>query len=213
MKQRKTKAQRRRERIKRILEASVTVLMWAVVAFLMVKTFAEESHISGSEYRAQIAKYAPTQATAETDVEQVEEQPVEATEEEPAEDKPLYTSEELEYLALVIYQEAGADYCSDETRLMVGTVVMNRVADPRFPDSIRGVLTQEGQYGRLHWTGLVWADRASLAVEAHAAERAYKCAEKILSGYRSFGSDVIWQAEFVQGSEIVAYQDGIYFCR
>ena len=71
MKQRKTKAQRRRERIKRILEASVTVLMLAVVAALMVKTFAEESHISGSEYRAQIAKYAPTQATVEPNAERV----------------------------------------------------------------------------------------------------------------------------------------------
>lgn len=80
MKQRKTKAQRRRERIKRILEASVTVLMLAAVAALMVKTFAEESHISGSEYRAQIAKYASTQATVEPNVEQ----PVEEAEETPS---------------------------------------------------------------------------------------------------------------------------------
>lgn len=84
MKYGKTRNQRKRDRIKCILWASVTVLMWAVVAFLMVKAFAEESHISGSEYRAQIAKYAPTQATAETDVEQVEEQPVDTTEETPS---------------------------------------------------------------------------------------------------------------------------------
>lgn len=73
MKQRKTRTQRKRERIKCILLASVTVLMLAVVVALMVKTFAEESHISGSEYRAQIAKYASTQAAAELNVEQVEE--------------------------------------------------------------------------------------------------------------------------------------------
>lgn len=77
MEQRNTRNQRKRDRIKCILWAIVTVLMWACVAVLMVKTFAEESHISGSEYRAQIAKYAPTQATAETNVERVEEQPVE----------------------------------------------------------------------------------------------------------------------------------------
>lgn len=84
MKHGKTRNQIRRKRIKCILWASVTVLMWAVVAFLMVKAFAEESHISGSEYRAQIAKYAPTQATTEMDVEQVEEQPVEETEGTPS---------------------------------------------------------------------------------------------------------------------------------
>ena len=127
--------------------------------------------------------------------------------------QPPYSPEDLESLALVIYQEAGGDACSDETRLAVGTVVMNRVADPRFPDTISGVLTQKGQYGRLYWTGLVWADRASKAAEKHAVARAYRCAEKILEGYRSFGADVIWQAEFSQGSEIVAFQDGLYFCR
>ena len=116
-------------------------------------------------------------------------------------------------LALVIYQEAGADYCSDETRLMVGTVVMNRVADSRFPNTIYEVLTQRAQYGRLHWTGIVWPARASYESEAHAVERAYKLAERILLGERALPEDVIWQAEFKQGTEVVAYQDGVYFCR
>lgn len=159
----------------------------------------------------------PTQipTVTETTPETTAEATTQATEEtkQPIETEPPYTAEDLEYLALVIYQEAGADYVSDETRLMVGTVVMNRVSDPRFPDTIYDVLMQKGQYGRLYWTGMKWADRASQAVEAHAVERAYRCAKKILSGYRSFGSDVIWQAEFIQGSEIVAYQDGLYFCR
>lgn len=80
MEQRNTRNQRKRDRIKCILWAIVTVLMWACVAVLMVKTFAEESNISGSEYRAQIAKYAPTQATTEMDVEQ----PADTTEETPS---------------------------------------------------------------------------------------------------------------------------------
>lgn len=130
-----------------------------------------------------------------------------------AETEPPYTADELEMLALVIYQEAGGDACSDETRLMVGTVVMNRVADSRFPDTIYGVLTQRAQYGRLHWTGLVWPDRASNSGEAHAVERAYVCAERILLGERALPNDVIFQSEFVQGTEIVAYSDGMYFCR
>lgn len=136
-----------------------------------------------------------------------------ATVAEPAtEPEPTYSEAELEMLALVIYQEAGGDACSDETRLMVGNVVMNRVADDRFPDSIEEVLTQKQQYGRLYWTGLVWPERADQAGEAHAVERAYRCAEEVLSGVRLLPDDVIFQAEFVQG-EIVAEQDGFYFCR
>lgn len=127
--------------------------------------------------------------------------------------KPAYSARELELLALVIYQEAGGDYCSDETRLMVGTVVMNRVADSRYPDTIAEVLTQEAQYGRLYWTGLVWPERASRDVEAHAVERAYDCAERVLTGERVLPADVIFQSEYIQGDEIVAHQDGFYFCR
>jgi spore germination cell wall hydrolase CwlJ-like protein len=129
------------------------------------------------------------------------------------EPEPTYSEADLEMLALVIYQEAGGDACSDDTRLMVGNVVLNRVADERFPDTIEEVLLQERQYGRLHWTGLVWPERASKSVEAHAVERAYKCAERVLNGERLLPEDVIWQAEFKQGTEIVAQQDGFYFCR
>ena len=127
--------------------------------------------------------------------------------------EPPYTTEELEHLAIAIYQEAGGDACSDETRLMVGSVVMNRVEDSRFPDTLHGVLTQRAQYGRLHWTGIVWPERASNPGEAYAVERAYACAERILLGERVLPNDVIWQAEFKQGTEVVAYQDGMYFCR
>ena len=129
--------------------------------------------------------------------------------------EPLYTEEELDALALAIYQEAGGDDCSDETRLMVGTVILNRVADDRFPNTIQEVLTQEAQYGRLHWTGLVWPERASYPEEAYAVERAYDLAEALLSGgiVGVLPADVVWQAEFVQGTEIVVQTDGFYFCR
>ena len=145
-----------------------------------------------------------TEEIAEAETEAAEE--TEATE-------PPYTTDELEMLALVIYQEAGSDACSDETRLMVGAVVMNRVADSRFPDTLHGVLTEKWQYGLLHWTGLVWPTRASDPSEAHAVKRAYDCAERILLGERFLPEDVIFQAEFKQGTEVVAYQDGMYFCR
>lgn len=122
-----------------------------------------------------------------------------------------YTEVELEAMALVIYQEAGGDACSDETRIMVGNVVMNRVNSDLFPNTIEEVLLQKAQYGRLHWTGLVWPERA--AHEPEAVERAYKCAERVLNGEKLLPDDCIWQAEFIQGKETVAHTDGFYFCR
>lgn len=155
----------------------------------------------------------PTEETTPaTEAATIATEPPTEPETEPTETEPTYTAEELEMLALVIYQEAGADYCSDDTRLMVGTVVMNRIADPRFPDTMYEVVTEELAYGRLHWTGIVWPPRARRPAEAHAVERAYTIAERILQGERTLPDDVIYQSEHVMG-EIVAYSDGLYFCR
>ena len=182
-------------------------------------------------YVTQVTATAPTinHTEAETAPEPTFSKPLEVTTppteaatiaaEPPTEPEPIptetaypYTDKDLEHLALVIYQEAGGDMYSDETRLMVGTVVMNRVADDRFPDTILDVILQRGQYGRLFWTGPMWPARRWEAVEAHAVERAYTIAERILNGERALPADVIFQSEYIQG-EIVAHQGGFYFCR
>lgn len=125
------------------------------------------------------------------------------------------TEEDLELLALVIYQEAGGDACSDLTRQLVGEVVLNRVADSRYPDTLPDVLTQRLQYGRLYWTGLVWPERAELPQEAHAVQRAYDMADALLAGTvdKLLPADAVFQAEFPQGAETLIESDGFYFCR
>lgn len=129
--------------------------------------------------------------------------------------EPGYTDEELEILALIIYQEAGADYCQDSTRQMVGEVFLNRVASSRYPNTFYDVATQAYQYGRLHWVGITWPERASLPQEQRAVKRAYSIAEALLTNSidRLLPLDAIYQAEFTQGSEVLASQDGLYFCR
>lgn len=123
-----------------------------------------------------------------------------------------YTDEELEILAIIVYQEAGGDSSSDDTRRLVAQVFLNRVNDPRFPDSFYEVATAKRQYGRLYWTGIVWPDRASLQAEANAVRRAYRIAQEVLESDEPICPEgVIFQAEFVQG-EIYAEQDGMYFC-
>lgn len=119
----------------------------------------------------------------------------------------------LELLARAIYKEAGGDDCSDETRIMVGNVIINRMKSNWYPDTMEEVLTQYLQYNTFYWTGVIWDERASEPSEREAVERAYKCAERVLLGERLLPEDVVFQSEYIQGTEIVAYQDGIYFCR
>ena len=54
--------------------------------------------------------------------------------------------DDLYLLAKLICAEAGSDWLSDDFRLCVGEVVLNRVESPEFPDSISDVVYQKGQY-------------------------------------------------------------------
>lgn len=132
----------------------------------------------------------------------------------PEEEVPAsaYTAEELEILAIIVYQEAGGDHCSDDTRRKVGSVFLNRVASPDFPDTFEEVATGKRQYGTLYLTGIKWPDRAINPEEAHAVERAYRIAQELLTEGSILPAHVIWQAEFTQGDGIYCQQDGIYFC-
>lgn len=120
---------------------------------------------------------------------------------------------DLELMAIAIYKEAGGDNCTDDTRIKVGNVIINRTKDDRFPDTVEEVLTQCRQYNTFYLTGVVWPERASYDSEQAAVARAYECAERVLLGESLLPDDVVFQAEFMQGTEIVSYQDGIYFCR
>ena len=141
----------------------------------------------------------PTEPEVEEDVEQPSETP---SEPETDDTESAIDPSAREMLALVIYQEAGGDAHCDECRRRVADVVLNRVNDSRFPNTMYGVLTAPYQYGRLHWTGLVWPSRANNAGEKHAVERAYRIADEVLNGQHSelYGQGYVWQAEFTQGS-------------
>lgn len=126
---------------------------------------------------------------------------------------PTYTEDELFCMAAAIYNEAGGDACSDDTRRLVGYVILNRVNDARFPNTIREVLEQRCQYGRFWITGVKFADRCSLPQETEAVDRAYRIAKEVLETENiPIPPTVVFQAEFKQGTSIYKHQDGLYFC-
>ena len=228
--------------VKTIIMAIILILIAFVLTFLYGSPFKTEA-VNGNtliktpmveSYETEVPVYT-TYAKIEHEIEEIEEveepeirvvepeiyiseepteEEVEAGIEEPIEEEIEVDPEELELLACVIYQEAGADYCCDDCRRRVADVVLNRVGDDRFPDNIQDVLTQKRQYGRYYWTGVVWPERAQNECEKHAVERAYRIAEEVLKGEHSelYGKGYIWQAEFKQGTGVVyCDQCKIYF--
>lgn len=85
-----------------------------------------------------------------------------------------YTEEELDLLARLIYSEGGIE--SYETQLKIGSVVMNRVDDPYFPNTIREVIYQKNQFSVTFTkiNGVIMIDRP-------ADEEAKKAALEVLT--------------------------------
>lgn len=199
--------------------AVAIIVLFTILSVIAVAT-PVDSYTHTDESVVETTQPTVMEATAPT---VIIEEPVEATQptvNNPVNDvnnsveptEPSYTQEELEILAIIIYQEAGGNAYSDDTRLKVGSVFLNRVKSPSFPNTFEEVATARRQYGTLYWTGIKWPIEASYATEASAVDRAYRIAEELLIGGSILPDNVIWQAEFLQGDGLYCEQDGIYFC-
>lgn len=131
---------------------------------------------------------------------------------EPVVKETTYTDEDLFLMACAIYAEAGGNAASDETRLLVGSVILNRLANGYWGDTLREVLEAPGQYNTFSSTGVVFPARAYTEVEQEAVARAYRIAQQVLDEGPICPPEVIWQAEFKQGKGTYLYQGGFYFC-
>jgi|GEM_PF-3278983 len=100
---------------------------------------------------------------------------------------------DLELLAKIVMCEAGSDWITDEHQQLVASVVMNRVNSPHFPDTIEEVIFQTGQYAPT-WDGS-WESTVP-------NERTYENARYVLENGSIAPSNVIYQANFAQGSGV-----------
>lgn len=82
---------------------------------------------------------------------------------------------DLEVFAAILDCEAMHDYTS---MLAVATVIMNRVNDSRFPDTVSGVVYASGQFEP------VWTGRLDAVLSNGASELAYTVAKDALNGAR-----------------------------
>lgn len=122
--------------------------------------------------------------------------------------KPKYTEEELDLLARVIYAEVGCTWIPDWVQRMVGSVVLNRVESPYYPDTIYDVIYQPGQYAPT-WDGSIHKTPDARTIEN---------ARYVLENGSVCPSNVVGQNSIVTGSGVyTSYHDSIlgttvYFC-
>ena len=117
--------------------------------------------------------------------------------------------EELWLLSKIIYAEAGSNWLDMDWKMAVGEVVLNRMASPEFPDSMREVLEQPGQYyGR---NNPYFNNLKPLPESVEAARRLLE-GERVLSQ-----PGVVFQSNFRQGSGVFLelrdqYLGSTYLC-
>lgn len=145
----------------------------------------------------------PTAEPVQSVVSYIQVQPLVQRAELPPKQAPVpYTDEDLYILSHVINGEAGSDWISDEEQLLVGNVVMNRVASDKFPNTIHDVVFQEGQYA-CTWDG---------NYEKTPTPRAVENAKKVLQGERFCPENVLYQSTSIQGDGVYKQVDSTYFC-
>ena len=122
--------------------------------------------------------------------------------------KAAYTQADLDLLSRLIYAEAGCAWIPDWVQRMVGSVVLNRVESQYYPDTIREVIYQPGQYAPT-WDGSLQKTPDARTIEnaRYLLEHGSICPE-----------NVVGQNSIITGSGVyTSYYDQvldttIYFC-
>lgn len=115
---------------------------------------------------------------------------------------------DLFLVSKIMTAEAGSYWLSDEWKMAVGEVLLNRVASPEFPDTVEECIYQSGQY---------YPKSSSYFKKLLPWERETRLAWRLLEGERHLEPSVVFQANFTQGggtckSFYDKYLGWSYFC-
>ncbi len=124
--------------MKRFLTALCAALLCAALGVPASAEYsAREDYLARMLAAVQTGDYAGGSAAAEKRAEKIDDLKL---------SYPQIDFEELWLLSKIIYAEAGSAWLPMEWKMAVGEVVLNRMASPEFPDTMREVLEQPGQY-------------------------------------------------------------------
>lgn len=112
-----------------------------------------------------------------------------------------YTDEEFNMLTYVLQGEVGN--CSEASKIAVANVIINRVKDPRFPDSISGVLTQEDQFTAIY--GYYSGSTAP-------SDNTIECAKRALAGEDNTNGAIYYYAPQYVGGSTASWFESLELC-
>lgn len=99
--------------------------------------------------------------------------------------------EALDIIAKVVAHEADPQWCEWEHSVAVAVVVLNRVASPYFPNTVKEVVAAPGQYLPAYTYGFENTSRL-----------AYEAAKAAMDGEHDVPADCYWQDTHIQGTSI-----------
>ena len=124
------------------------------------------------------------------------------------ESSPPLDYDELRLLSKLITWEAGSRWLTDELRMGIGEVALNRVASPEFPDTLEEVVYQYGQY--------VGTDTPAFRDVLQPDPACTDIALRLLLGERILQPQVVFSGHAIQGKVHSVYRDmhygSFYFC-
>ena len=186
---------------KTVITASPTTLVTTVAMTTTETTTTEATTTETSTTEATTTEATTTEATtteATTTEATTTEAVVEYVDEVYVE--PAYGSDAY-LLAYAMAHEASYGDYTDAT--YVANVVLNRVDDPDFPNTVKEVLEAPNQY---------WGTGCSYSREFIYDPEFFRIAEDLLAGNRPLPSNVVYQATFAQGSGIYCRYGAHYYC-
>lgn len=120
--------------------------------------------------------------------------------EDEIETEPEVDEYEVDLLAHLIYCESES--LGATAMYYTGSVVLNRVSSDNYPDTIYNVIHQKGQYACI----------SNGAINRTPSDEAFEIARDLLVNGSVLPSNVVYQAEFVQGSSIYTTIGNTYYC-
>ena len=174
------------------LKASLVVLFGICVAALILCSAKAEAHADEGR-EAQTVAEAPVPTAEPAEVVTI--------------DQTLALAQGID---AVISSVRGSETASDVTMIMVGNVILNRVDDSRYPDTVDQVLCQPMQFSCFSESGMKWVGRG--ATDAAWQKRCMDAAERVMNGERLLSYGVVYVSGTKQGT-VEAQLDGLYFCK
>lgn len=119
----------------------------------------------------------------------------------PSSQKIVASDEDVDLLARILFLECGSNWIDDYVLKYFCSVVINRMNHWYYPDTLDGVLSQSGQFVsyRNRWN-------------TTPTDRCYTIARDILENGSCIPEDVVYFAQFRQGSGVYHQWSNHYFC-